>query len=255
MYLQRPMYKFLQHVEYMAMLRAVSQAVAPRGLNVPQGQKAMEEVIKAWMNKGHERAIEHAWFSVEMQVDQTTAAAMAEHRTCAITRDDSFALELSSEKGHAHVAFIIPDLEGLNRVGITGGFRWVYLGEGKSEADPKCALVADGEPLESGRIHTVDDEQGRQWLISCQQAEFNFLNYTLSRKPTDPGYLTPEAAAIFLTNSVRVGVTISANMREWRHIFQKGIKGDNTSPQVARALIAIYEEALARFPIFFEGLF
>lgn len=64
----------------------------------------------------------------------------------------------------------------------------------------------------------------------------------------------PEEARTVLPNSLQTDIAVTANIREWRHIFN--LRCDSAAhPQMREIMFMILEEFKNRYPVFFEDVY
>lgn len=88
-----------------------------------------------------------------------------------------------------------------------------------------------------------------EWYQACTDAENHYM------KMIEYG-ASPQIARSVLPNSVKSHITITANYREWRHIFKLralGVTG-NPHPQMVEVMKPLLEEFKTRLPVLFDGL-
>lgn len=83
-----------------------------------------------------------------------------------------------------------------------------------------------------------------EWRIACQFAEksyFELLNYGCP----------PEQARSVLPNSLKTEIVMTANFREWRHVFELRC-APNAHPQIRELMIPLRDKMLKHLPEIFE---
>jgi len=65
---------------------------------------------------------------------------------------------------------------------------------------------------------------------------------------------SPQQARSVLPNSTKTEIVITANYREWRHIFLLRACSKKAHPQMREIMIPILEEARRRTPVLFDDL-
>jgi thymidylate synthase (FAD) len=88
-----------------------------------------------------------------------------------------------------------------------------------------------------------------QWEQACAAAEQAYLALRAQGVP-------PEVAREVLPNSAKTELWITANLREWRHIFQLralGVTG-RPDPRMLELMPALLEEVKQHYPVFFDDL-
>lgn len=94
-----------------------------------------------------------------------------------------------------------------------------------------------------------DDPNYLAWMRAMNSAEAYYL-HMLERG------VAPEEARCVLPNSLKTEIVITANMREWRHIFQlraAGVTG-RPHPQMMEVMIPLLNECKGFFPGFFDDI-
>ncbi len=84
------------------------------------------------------------------------------------------------------------------------------------------------------------------WEDSCENAEFNYFNMLSA------GYKPQEARSI-LPNSLKTEVVMTANLREWRHLF-KLRTAKAAHPQMREITIPLLKELKEKLPEIFEDI-
>ena len=84
------------------------------------------------------------------------------------------------------------------------------------------------------------------WLETCNEAE------TAYNKLLELGW-TPQQARSVLPNSLKTEIVVTANLREWRHIFH--LRCDKTAhPQMRELMLPLYEELKEKAPAIFDSV-
>lgn len=85
------------------------------------------------------------------------------------------------------------------------------------------------------------------WHSSMRDIEVRYLEFL------DSGASTQEARSI-LPNSLKTEIVITANMREWRHIFKLRC-APAAHPQMREIMIPLLAEMYKRVPVLFEDIY
>lgn len=93
----------------------------------------------------------------------------------------------------------------------------------------------------------VATEQYLEWIMAMQAAESAYLSLRGMGA-------TPEQARSVLPNSLKTEIVISANMREWRHIFKLRC-GKAAHPQMRQSMMPILAMFYSRIPVLFEDIY
>lgn len=84
------------------------------------------------------------------------------------------------------------------------------------------------------------------WRDSCMAAEKKYFDLL------DTGYL-PEQARSVLPNSTKTEIVVTANYREWRHIFQLRT-AENAHPDMRALMRPLLREMQIRLPVIFDDI-
>lgn len=118
------------------------------------------------------------------------------------------------------------------------------------ESTRYCAYNKDkfgGEITVIEPIAFQEDSAGRKiWVESCEKAERAYFALL------DEGF-SPQDARAVLPNSLKTEVTMTANLREWRHFFKLRISAAS-HPEMRRIAKMIMDEVLKYIPVVFDDL-
>lgn len=91
---------------------------------------------------------------------------------------------------------------------------------------------------------TIEDSASIIWFNSMSDAQYYY------QKLLQKGW-TPQQARSVLPNSLKTEIVVTANLREWRHIFK--LRCDKSAhPQMREIMIPLKEEFQRRIPIIFD---
>lgn len=115
-----------------------------------------------------------------------------------------------------------------------------YLNYGSDKYDNQITVI-DIAP-----IIPVDTPIYDNWLTGCMNAEKAYL--AMLEAGTNP-----EMARSVLPNSLMTTLTITANIREWRHILDLRTK-HAAHPQIRQVCRPLLDELKQKLPVFFEDI-
>jgi len=92
-----------------------------------------------------------------------------------------------------------------------------------------------------------DSDQYEIWINAMADCEAYYM-YLLDKGAT------PQEARSVLPNSLKTEIVISANMREWRHIFKLRC-GKASHPQMRQSMLPVLAEFYRRVPVLFEDIY
>lgn len=179
-----------------------------------------ERICKNLIARGHEAMLEHASISVLFTVDRGITHEAVRHRMASFAQESSRYVNYSKGKFGENVKF----------VDIKSG----------AELDPIYqALPAD-------KKNAFLDE----WFYTCQDAERHYLRM-LEICPS------PQLARSALNCSTASDLVITANIREWRHIFKLRAVGTTGKPhpQMEEIMLDLLRTLANHMPVFFMDLY
>lgn len=83
------------------------------------------------------------------------------------------------------------------------------------------------------------------WAMAMEECERMYLTLIEGYKAT------PQQARSVLPNSLKTDIVVTANMREWRHIFKLRCS-PTAHPQMQQSMLPILEEFHNRIPVLFD---
>lgn len=170
-----------------------------------------EKFVRMLIKRGHEAMLEHAHATVRIVCDRGVTHELVRHRIGV-----AYAMESSRYVSYAGgVTFIIPP--------------WIDLPPGEWADIPKLDEFA-----------TEDD---CFWARSMYDAE-EMYRVLIER-------WTPQQARAVLPNSLKTEIVVTANLREWRHIFKLRTAPD-AHPQIREVMIMARDELQKQIPVVFE---
>jgi thymidylate synthase (FAD) len=165
------------------------------------------------VQSGHHSVIEHVSVAVKFVVDRGVSHELVRHRICSFSQEST----RFCNYGRKGVTFVIPP--------------WVNLEPGLWEGIP--TTIGDG----------IDSVTDRAWLESMSWAEEHY-NFLLAQ-----GW-KPEQARAVLPNSLKTEIVCTANLREWKHIFQERTT-PRAHPQMREVMVPLRDELTEKLPLIF----
>jgi thymidylate synthase (FAD) len=155
--------------------------------------------------------------TVKFVIDRGVSHELVRHRLCAFSQESTRYCNYA-KKG---VVFILPP--------------WVNLPTGEYPAGF----------LDSSLVNTMDDA-AYSWLRLIRESEDTYLSLLKF------GW-TPQQARSVLPNSLKTEIVVTANFREWRHIF-KMRTAQGAHPQMREVMIPLLKQVKRDIPVVFEDL-
>ena len=163
--------------------------------------------------RGHHSVIEHAFATVKIICDRGVTHEIVRHRLCSFSQEST---RYCNYKGG--VTFVIPP--------------WVNL-----------------KPCEVQQIDKFPNttcQADWNWLKAIHMAEGEYVHLlTLN--------WSPQQARSVLPNSTKTEIVITANVREWRHIFTLRCSKD-AHPQMREVMIPLHKEMKSIIPVIFDDI-
>ena len=251
MRLIRPSAKIMDHsITYESAVSLVAEAAAQcYNKSLPEDFTEREDYVRNRMKSGHESIIEHASVSAKFTVDRGVTHELVRHRLCAFTQESTRYCNYSKDKFGGHVTFIIPPwFPGIPECVL----------QQAAEIEGTNAYDYAVDRASTGEFHLVSEDvlsetffvgSAQVWLEGVWQAEAVYL---LALK----NGMKPEEARGLLPNATKADIIVTANMREWRHIFKLRALGTTgrPHPQMLEVMKPLLEEFKREYPVFFADL-
>jgi len=222
MFLVKPSFRVLEIMGgTMDMLGAVSgplELIERAGRTCYKSEERMtedsaEKFVRMVRERGHESVLEHSAMTVKLVVDRGVSHELVRHRLCAFSQEST---RYCNYKGG--VTFVIPP--------------WVNVEPG----DYKFQSYPTG----------LRDSACITWMNSLWSSEIDYC-VLLSR-----GW-SPQQARSVLPNSLKTEIVVTANFREWRHIFTLRTS-KAAHPQMREIMIPLLQWATDAIPVMFEDI-
>ena len=176
-----------------------------------------EKFVRMIIKRGHHSVIEHAIMSVRFICDRGVTHEIVRHRLAAYSQEST---RYCNYKGG--VTFIIP---------------------------PWCEGIEEKEYSEGDFIPFLDNAitiMTEKWALSLLEAEDTYINLLKM------GW-SPQQARSVLPNSLKTEIVMTANLREWMHIF-KLRTSKAAHPQMRELMIPLLEEMKTLVPVIFDDI-
>ena len=219
MILTRASAGFEGDIDGMEMLRAIE--LAGRTCYKSEDKitdESAKDFVATIMRGGHESVIEHGVLRARVICDRGVTHELVRHRLAAYSQEST---RYCNYKGG--VEFIIPP--------------WVGIEPGDYAQDnPDWTLV-------------TSESSDFEWFQACMNAEKSYLDLI------EKGW-KPQQARSVLPNSLKTEIVVTANLREWRRIFDLravGVSG-KPHPQMVEVMMPLLKDAQGLVPIIFDDI-
>lgn len=172
-----------------------------------------KKFVQKIISLGHESVLEHSAMTVKFICDRGVSHELVRHRLCAFSQEST---RYCNYKGG--VTFVIPS--------------WIELIPGTYHAGDIHDLFPDFCPE-------------YDWFVAMLNAESRYISL-LSK-------WSPQQARSVLPNSLKTEIVVTANFREWRHIFNLRCS-KAAHPQMREIMIPLLEECKKLIPIIFNEI-
>ena len=243
MILIKPYYKIETEIDGTKILKNVENAARTCYKSEEKATSFLQtkSFIKRLIESGHESTIEHEYLRVRFICDRSFTHELVRHRLCAFSQESQRYVNYSKDKFSNQITCTIPP--------------WVHLNPGRY-------ILIDNEPsfIEDNNSEDYDyDESGQNykkikmdteeyvWLYSLLISEKSYL--TLSSIHNWP----PERARSVLPNETKTEIVVTANLREWRHIF-KLRTSNRAHPKMRELMIPLLKDFKSLMPELFSNI-
>lgn len=175
-----------------------------------------KKFIRSIINRGHESTIEHYSLSVRIICSRSFTHELVRHRLCAFSQESTRYCNYSKDEFGNNLTFIIPP--------------WVNIPEGEYTSIEK--------------IPEDFTKQEQYWFETMLVIErtYKFL--------IDHGWSAQQARMV-LPNSLKTEIVITANLREFRHIFNLRTS-KAAHPEMREVMIPLLKEFKKKIPVLFD---
>lgn len=167
--------------------------------------------VRKIIKRGHESVIEHVGLTVRFVVDRGVSHELVRHRLAAYSQESTRYCNYGGG-----VAFIIPP--------------WVGVEPGEYH----------DETYTMNQLPYAD----LQWFVAMLNAEA-WYKHLLEAK------WTPQQARSVLPNSLKTEIVMTANLREWRHVFKLRC-AEAAHPQMREVMVPLRDYLALQLPEVFD---
>jgi len=196
-----------------------------------------EEFIRRLIRNHHDAMLEHAKMSVIFTVDRGISHELVRHRIASFSQESTRYCNYSKDKFGNEITVIEP----------------VFFNGISEDIKSTVRKVMDGDPI--GRSEMFENgitriiQQYANWYSACRKAEKNYFRMLGNGA-------TPQEARDVLPTSLKTDIVMTANFREWRHVFllrAAGITG-KPHPQMTEVMVPLLKECAEKLPALFDDI-
>ena len=200
--------------------------------------ESAKKLIKNLIKNGHEAMLEHSCLTVKFICDRGVSHELVRHRMASFAQESTRWCNYSQDKFGNEITVIEPvEFEGLDDAWKEDVSKSLY-----------CAISGcEDENVIKDYINAPTRYQiYAQWYVSLFEAGDSYAVML------DKG-VTPQMARSVLPNSLKTEIVVTANYREWRHIFQLRTAKD-AHPEMRRLMVPLLKDLKERIPVIFDDI-
>jgi thymidylate synthase (FAD) len=182
--------------------------------------ESSKEFTRLRIKQGHESIIEHSAMTVKFICDRGVTHELVRHRLCAFSQEST---RYVNYKGGC--TFVIPP--------------WILIFEGEWNLE-KIYQMRNDEDME---LFNKPEFFWINELLNCEECYQDLLK---------AGW-TPQQARSVLPNSTKTEIVMTANFREWRHIFELRTSS-KAHPQMQEIMRPLLDECKKLIPVIFDDI-
>lgn len=177
-----------------------------------------ESFIEKLISIGHESVIEHGTVTFQFIVDRGVSHEIVRHRLASYSQESTRYANYAKEKFGSELTLIRPPF----------------------------VLWEDVEDFQNGNLSQIES-QALAWLEISEKIEKCYIFMI------NEGLLAQFSRSV-LHNSLKTEIYVTANVREWRHIFKLRC-AKPAHPQIREVMILALVDLNERFPVIFGDLY
>jgi thymidylate synthase (FAD) len=197
------------------------------------GEDTTDRFIRGIIKSGHESVLEHGVVGVRFVISRATSHQLVRHRLCAYSQESMRYCNYSnSSKFDGHVTYIIPSII--------------------RDLIPNNTILSSIDEVEKFAIDTFMNEDtpydlnAYRWLLYMISAETRY------KELVEGGWKAEDAREV-LPQSTKTELVLTANVREWRHIFK--MRCDKHAQLPIRMLMRkLHEKLREKYACLFDDL-
>ncbi len=176
------------------------------------------------ISRGHLSVIEHMSASIRFITDRGVSHELVRHRIASFTQESTRYCNYSKDKFGNEITLIRPTF-----------LAPLLLDIMQQHLD---------DPLDS-QDFSADAKKAWYWLNAMKATEIAYLGLLANGA-------SPQEARSVLPNSLKTEIVVTANLREWRHIFELRAISKAAHPQMRDLMIPVYKHFRKWLPEIFD---
>jgi thymidylate synthase (FAD) len=192
-----------------------------------------KKFVSGIMKRGHESVIEHSAMTVQFIVDRGVTHEQVRHRLCAFSQESTrFVNYAKSDEIAVIVPFFFDPMEESKPIKVPTNYF-------KSEDNNGNWEFSSYEEI---MMNSFD-----VWFLTCLWTQWGYITLV------NEFHRKPEQARSVLPNSTKTEIVVTANFREWKHIFNLRCS-KAAHPQMREIMIPLLKECKKQIPIIFDSV-
>jgi thymidylate synthase (FAD) len=240
MQLIEPSYKIIYCPQYQQALDIVETAIRLcKKSKESLDKEDQERLIRSIIKMGHLSTLEHVSITAHLVTGRSTTHELVRHRLASYTQESTRFCNYSGDKHNNEIQVIRPCW--FTRV----DWDWYLANRDNLSASITRDNIADKE-----LIYAI--ERWHQCMIDCEHAYL-----TLTKEGEYNKQLHAQYARGVLPTDLKTEIIVSANIREWRHIFSLRVIGTTgpPHPDINKELLhPLFVDLCEKLPVFFRDL-
>jgi thymidylate synthase (FAD) len=192
-----------------------------------KSQSSAEKFVRMIIKNGHLSVLEHVSITVKFITDRGVLAEMTRHRLASYSVESTRYCNYSKDGFGSEITVIQPC------------FLHDLTSATQHDTDKHFGFSLNGEPN--------TDAKDMNWYFGCRQAEEGYFNML------DCG-CTPQEARSVLPMSLKTEIVMTANLREWREVFNQRCDS-HAHPQMRALMLDTLQDFHHRIPVIFDDLY
>lgn len=232
---------------------------------ITEDGESAKKFVAMLIHNGHESVLEHGSLTVEFTVDRAIANELVRHRMASFTQESTRYCNYSKDKFGGDLTYILPfylkrGYDVYNRI----------MEEMENDVEYKSSELYSDTVFDyiyyKRCIRAIDDCHDwwddlckfHNYYSALDEASKSYLTTV-----TSPGYFadmkgvsaesTPEEARHMLPLGLATKIVVTANYREWRHIFKLRCE-KHAHPEMRRIMCSLWIVLNCKIPVVFEDI-
>lgn len=234
---------------------------------ITEDGESAKKFVAMLIRNGHESVLEHGSLTVEFTVDRAIANELVRHRLASFTQESTRYCNYSKDKFGGDVTYILPLY--LKR----GSILFNNLEEGLKADEEFQKLLNDPESKWAPTVFDyINFKYGgpggmneKSWDDICKfynymsVADYSSMSYRASVGRLEEKTLTynvestPEETRWMLPLGLATKIVVTANYREWRHIFKLRCE-KHAHPEMRRIMCSLWIVLNCKIPVVFDDI-